>query len=166
MSTSPFAAAASEAGGVEARARRARSPRLGVTGPAFVERDPPGEEARGEPEIERAVHVGAPQRGEEARAGDAGERGRGAHDGIGGLGQRLATEHHDHITFAAVERRGGALDLTVTRRGAVAASARASWAAIVPASPGACRSTADASRVSPIARGAISMIGTPRSTAA
>ena len=46
------------------------------------------------------------------------------------------------------------------------ASARANCSAITPASPGAWRSTAVTSRVSPLARGAISMTGTPSSTAA
>ena len=65
--------------------RRRRGPAASGTAPhasancvaAGVERDPAGQEARREPEVERAVHVAAPQRREELHVGKRGERGRG-----------------------------------------------------------------------------------------
>ena len=119
VSTVPSAAAA-RAPAVSSPAPRAPAPRGGEVVARGVEGDPTGEESRRQPEIERAVHVAAAQRGEELRVGQPGQRRGRLHDRVGGLRHRLATEDHDDVALAAVERRGGALDLTVARRGAVA----------------------------------------------
>ena len=50
------------AGGVEAGLRGTLAPRVGVVLAAGVERDPARQETGGEPEVERAAHVAAPER--------------------------------------------------------------------------------------------------------
>ena len=84
------------AGGVEPACGRYRAPLLGEVGTALVQGDPPGKQAWRAPEIDRAVHVAAPQRGEEAgRRPGAGEQAGGGRDLGRRLGQRRATEHDD-----------------------------------------------------------------------
>ena len=96
------------------------APLTGVVVAAGVERDPTGEEARGEPELERAAHVAAPQRGEELHVRERRQRGRGLHDRRRRLGERLATDDHDEVAVATVERADRLLDRAAARRGAVA----------------------------------------------
>ena len=125
-------------GGVETTLRRHAAPRLRVDVAGGVEGDASGEEARREAEVERPVHVAAPQRREELDAGQRRERRRRLYHCGGRLRERLAPEHDDDVAVATVERAHRLLDGSGTRAVPSPARARANCSAITPASPGAC----------------------------
>ena len=82
----PSAAARRMPVGVEAAQLGDRAPRGGEVLVPGIERDPAGQEARREAEVERAVDVGARQGAEEAHARDRGELRRGVDGRVGRLG--------------------------------------------------------------------------------
>ena len=117
---------------------------------AGVEGDAPGQEARGEAELERAAHVAAPQRREELHARQRGERrGRLHHrrratpPATGARGRRRC-RRRDRRARSPPSRWIRSPRRCRHRRGR-----RANCSAIAPTSPGAWRSTAVTSRVSP-----------------
>ena len=91
-------------------------------GPTVVERDPPGQEPGGQPEVERTADVAPAQGHEEPGSRQLGQRrGRllGRH---GRLGQVAAAEHHDHVALAALDQlrdvgHVGVLDRASAQRG-------------------------------------------------
>ena len=104
---------AQDVGGVEPCRVGNGTPRGGERGAAVGECDTSGKHARREPELERAVHVAAPQRRQEADVRELRERRRRAQRRVGPLGQRAATEHHDDRALALAQHRGGPGDRIV-----------------------------------------------------
>ena len=162
----PSAAAASDARGVEPARVGDASPRSGEVVAPGVEGDAAGQEAGREPEVERAVHVAAPQRRagtshRAARPGRPRPARRASADSATDCRPRITTMSPSRPSSAPVAVRSDR-HRTRCRR----PRPRVRTAAIEPASPGAWRSTVDAYGVSPDACGEISITGTPRSAAA
>ena len=138
------------------RRRRGRSARGPTPTPAanalaaVVEGDPTGQEAGGQAHVERAVHVGPAQRGEERAVGQAGEeRGGGVGDGGRGLGQRRPAEDDDQRAVA--EQRAGADDVGVVGAHRVGAAAPATARPAPAARRGGTAATRRRSAVRPVA---------------
>ena len=130
-----------DAGGVEARRRRARSPsrRRGTSRRPSSRVVAPGQQARGEAHVERAVHVAAAQRGEEPDLGVRGVDGGGrGDDGVGRLADARAAEDDGDRAGGEQARRPPRWRRARCRRPPGRRRRRAAASTTSPAVPGRC----------------------------